>query len=177
MKTSRITLTLLLVALPAITQADGRAVRLRADLIGFEEVPSVSTPAHGRFRARIAQDGESIDYELSYSDLVGTVQQSHIHFGQKSVNGGIVIWLCQTTTTRCWQPWLASRRCARSRARSPGRSRLPTWSRRALRHSRSTHGELDEVIDAIKGGVVYVNVHATPLNRGGEIRGQIKRVD
>jgi hypothetical protein len=39
MKTSRITLTLLLAALPAITQADGRAVRLGADLIGFEEVP------------------------------------------------------------------------------------------------------------------------------------------
>jgi hypothetical protein len=52
MKTSRITLTLLLAALPAITQADSRAVRLRADLIGFEEVPSVSTPAHGRFTGR-----------------------------------------------------------------------------------------------------------------------------
>jgi hypothetical protein len=38
-------------------------------------------------------------------------------------------------------------------------------------------GELDEVVDAIKGGVAYVNVHATPLNGGGEIRGQIKRVD
>jgi len=25
--------------------------------------------------------------------------------------------------------------------------------------------------------VAYVNVHATPLNGGGEIRGQIKRVD
>jgi hypothetical protein len=35
MKTSRITLTLLLTALPALTQADGRAVRLRADLIGL----------------------------------------------------------------------------------------------------------------------------------------------
>jgi hypothetical protein len=34
--------------------------------------------------------------------------------------------------------------------------------------------ELDEVIDAIKGGV---DVHSQPLNGGGEIRGQIKRVD
>ncbi len=37
--------------------------------------------------------------------------------------------------------------------------------------------ELDQVIDAFRGGVAYVNVHATPLNGGGEIRRQIKRVD
>jgi CHRD domain-containing protein len=35
-------------------------------------------------------------------------------------------------------------------------------------------GELDEVIAAIRAGVAYVNVHATPLNPGGEIRGQIR---
>ena len=90
MNTSRIALTLLLAALPAVSQADGDAIRLRADLIGFEEVPAVSTPARGRFKARIAPDRTSIDYELSYSDLVGTVQQAHIHFGQKSVNGSVV---------------------------------------------------------------------------------------
>ena len=38
-------------------------------------------------------------------------------------------------------------------------------------------GELDEVIAAIRAGVAYVNVHATPLNPGGEIRGQIKASD
>jgi hypothetical protein len=32
---------------------------------------------------------------------------------------------------------------------------------------------LSEVIAAIRAGVAYANVHATPLNPGGEIRGQI----
>ena len=40
----------------------------------------------------------AIDYELSYSGLEGTVTQAHIHFGQLSANGSIVIWLCQTLT-------------------------------------------------------------------------------
>jgi hypothetical protein len=33
--------------------------------------------------------------------------------------------------------------------------------------------EVDEVIDAIRAGVAYANVHTTPLSQGGEIRGQI----
>jgi hypothetical protein len=35
-------------------------------------------------------------------------------------------------------------------------------------------GEFDEVIAAIRAGVAHANVHATPLNPGGEIRGQIQ---
>ena len=69
--------------------------RLRATLIGYDEVPSVNTPASGRFRARISDDGQSIDYTLTFSGIVTPVQQSHIHFAQKSVNGSIVVWLCQ----------------------------------------------------------------------------------
>jgi hypothetical protein len=177
MKTSRITLTLLLAALPAITQADGRAVRLRADLIGFEEVPSVSTPAHGRFKARIAPDAQSIDYELSYSDLAGTIQMSHIHFGQKSVNGGIVIWLCQTATTAA-PPAVAgiTPMCPQS-GTVTGTITTANVVASGTASQQIDAGELDEVVDAIKGGVAYVNVHALPLNGGGEIRGQIKRVD
>jgi hypothetical protein len=66
-------------------------------------VPAVSTPASGEFKASISPDDGLIEYELSYSGLVGTVQQAHIHFGQPAVNGSIVIWLCQTATTclRC----------------------------------------------------------------------------
>jgi hypothetical protein len=38
-----------------------RGNRLRATLIGYDEVPSVTTPASGRFRATISGDGRSID--------------------------------------------------------------------------------------------------------------------
>ena len=63
-------------------------------LIGYQEVPSVSTTGNGTFNARISNDESRIDWELSYSDLEGAVQQSHIHFGNKGVNGGITVFLC-----------------------------------------------------------------------------------
>jgi len=47
----------------------------------------------------ISRDNQAIDYELTYSGLQGTVQQAHIHVAQLSVNGSIVIWLCQTAAT------------------------------------------------------------------------------
>ena len=63
-------------------------------LTGFEEVPVVSTAGDGEFRARISTDESQIQYELSYSDLEGAVQQAHIHLGQAGVNGGITVFLC-----------------------------------------------------------------------------------
>ncbi len=173
MKSSRIALALLLAALPASVTADNHSKRLRADLIGYDEVPAVSTPAHGTFRARISNDGSTIDYELSFSDLVGTVQQSHIHIGQTAVNGSVVIWLCQTATTpapaavagitpMCPQAGTVTGSITAANVVAAG-----TTSQQILA------GELNEVIAAIRAGVAYVNVHATPLNPGGEIRGQI----
>ena len=61
---------------------------LKALLTGYQEVPAVSTAANGEFRARISNDGTQIDYELSYSDLEGAVQQSHIHLGQEFFHRG-----------------------------------------------------------------------------------------
>ena len=87
--------TLIAIALPHVAHAE----RIEAQLSGYSEVPSVSTPASGEFKATIARDGQSIDYELTFSGLTGTVQQSHIHIAQRGVNGSIVVWLCQTPTT------------------------------------------------------------------------------
>jgi hypothetical protein len=57
---------------------------------------AVSTMARGNFRATIDDAARSIQYELSYGGLEGTVTQAHIHFGQRHTVGGIVAWLCQT---------------------------------------------------------------------------------
>lgn len=67
---------------------------VRAQLVGFQEVPALSTPAGGQFKAVIDEDSGVITYTVSYENLVGLVQQAHIHFGQKGVNGGISVFLC-----------------------------------------------------------------------------------
>ena len=67
--------------------------KVRARLMGFQEVPVVSTEASGTFDAMIRPRGDAIDYELTYTGMQGIVTQWHMHVGQRSVNGGIVLWI------------------------------------------------------------------------------------
>src|SRR5215510_4924010 len=103
MKTLRIVMaglvavSLSMVALVAASDKDkdrdrDRDNRLSATLLGINEVPSVSTGATGRFKATIARDEQSIEYELTFTGLQGVVAQSHIHIARTKVNGGIVLW-------------------------------------------------------------------------------------
>jgi len=150
------------------------AERISADLIGYDEVPSVNTVAQGEFRAQIARDGQSISYELRYSGLQGTVQQSHIHIAQAGVNGSIVIWLCQTSGTFLDPTGLAPQ-CPAGQATEAvvtGNITAKNVIAGSMAPQQLTAGDLADVIAAIRAGVGYANVH-TNLSPGGEIRGQI----
>ncbi len=140
---------------------------LRARLRGFEEPPPISTEARGQFKAKVSEDESSIEYELSYEDLEGTVTQAHIHVGQPLVNGGISVWLCGTTT-------------------NPGPAGTPTCPSSGTVTGTITAanvigpagqgvaaGEFEELLRAIRAGVTYANVHSSMFG-GGEIRGQIR---
>ncbi|MDQ3026846.1 MAG: CHRD domain-containing protein [Pseudomonadota bacterium] len=155
----------LLAAFPAFVQAQGGP--LRAELIGYEEVPAVATRADGMFEARVARDGQSVEYTLAYTGLQGAITQAHIHFAQKSVNGAIVVWLCGTGTTAgptgtptCPQSGTVSGRFTAANV-------LASATTQQL-----AAGDLATFIDAMQSGVAYVNVH-TSLSPGGEIRGQV----
>ena len=63
-------------------------------LNGYEENPDISTVGTGSFEARLSKDGTSLHYKLSYSGLEGNVQQAHVHFGKRAINGGISFFLC-----------------------------------------------------------------------------------
>jgi len=167
--------TALLLAFAAPTASGNDKDRIRVKLIGYEEVPAVSTAASGRFRAQISQDELSIAFKLTYTGLQGTVTQAHIHVGQRSANGGIVLWLCGTTAT----PGPAgTQTCPAS---TPGQEAEVSGTLDAgdvvaiigaNAGQQISAGELAEVIAAIRAGVAYVNVH-TSLSPGGEIRAQI----
>lgn len=142
-------------------------------LTGYQEVPSVSTTGSGDFNARISNDGSRIDWELSYANLEGAIQQAHIHFGQKGVNGGISVFLCTNLgngpagTQPCPAPPATISGTIVAADVSPN---IPATA--AARTQGINTGEIDELIRAIRAGVTYVNVHST-LWPGGEIRSQI----
>ncbi len=146
--------------------ADG-SDRIRARLTGYQEVPVVSTAASGRFVADVAADGSSFDYELTYSGLQGNVLQAHIHFGQKSVNGAIVIWLCGTTAN----PGPAGTQVCPQSGTITGH--VTSANVLTVATQQITAGELAEVLAAMRAGVAYANVHTT-ISPGGEIRGQLR---
>ena len=156
-----------LAAIPALADHGDRK-SFRVFLHGYEEVPAVNTPAEGRLELRIANDEASVAYTLSYQNLRGNVTQAHIHFGQRGVNGGIMVWLCGTTalpgpagTPACPTPGgSVSGTFASAPVVGPAAQLLaPT--------------DLASVIDAIRSGVAYANVHSSAV-ASGEIRGQLR---
>jgi len=156
---------LVMLAVPPVARAE----QIKATLVGFQEVPSVSTVASGEFHATISEDEQSIEYELTYSGLQATVTQGHIHVAQRGVNGSIVIWLCDTTTV----PGPAgTQKCPQS-GTITGTITAADVVAGSMTAQQLEAGELDEVIAAIRGRVAYANVH-TGLSPGGEIRGQIR---
>ena len=174
MKMLHVVLVLLVTAsMPTLARAEN----IHATLIGYQEVPAVSTPASGEFHARISRDETSISYELTYGDLIGTVQQSHIHFAQRGVNGSVVVWLCQTATTPAPATVAAITPFCPQSGTVTGTITAANVVTAATASQQIVAGELAEVIAAIRAGVAYANVHATPLNPGGEIRGQIRGSD
>jgi CHRD domain-containing protein len=145
-----------------------------ADLIGYQEVPALSTTAKGHFRAWIDTKANTITYKLSYDALEGTVTQSHVHFGQKSVNGGISFFLCSNLPN----PPAGTQACPMPPAEitgvitaeqviGPGPTGTPPAGGQGIEV-----GALAEIIAAIREGVAYANVHSTKWP-GGEIRGQL----
>ena len=162
-------LSALVLALPAFAGQDGAP--LRASLIGYQEVPSVSSKADGEFEARIAHDGLSFDYTLAWEGLQADVLMAHIHFAQKGVTGPIVVWLCQTSTNPAPASLTGVPTC-------PGRSGVVSGTVTAANvlaanvTQQLAAGEIAEVIDAMRAGAAYVNVHSA-VSPGGEIRGQV----
>jgi hypothetical protein len=147
-------------------------VNVRELLTGYEEVPSVSTAARGQFNARIRAD--EIEWQLSYSDLEGAVQQAHIHFGQTGVNGGITVFLC----TNLGNGPAGTQPCPAPPATISGRifaaDVSPNIAATAAARTQGINtGQIDELIAAMRAGATYVNVHTTTWP-GGEVRSQIE---
>lgn len=135
--------------------------KARATLSGYEETPSVSTVAKGRFRAEI--DGDSLDYRLTYTGIEGgTVLAAHIHFGQRHTAGGVSAFLCGGGD--------------KPACPTPGGTVEGTIDAADVIGPAAQGilaGQLNELVRAIRAGAAYVNVHSTTFP-GGEIRGQLK---
>jgi hypothetical protein len=158
-------------ALVALLSAPVRAhdaEEFRALLTGFQEVPVISTTGEGTFRAEINAEESAITFTLRYRDLEGEVTGAHIHLAQKDVVGAIVLFLCSNLP----DPPPDTPPCPGPRE-GEVRGTLTAADVLAVPDQLLGAGELREVLDALRRGKTYVNVHST-LAPAGEIRGQLE---
>jgi hypothetical protein len=161
----------LLAAVGVAVATGGRDIRER--LSGYEEVPTLSTPANGEFKAKVSRFSEKIEYRLSYRDFESDVTQAHIHFGARATNGGITVWLCANNPPITNAP--AGTQACPTRAGTISGTIEPD-DVVAPGTQGIAAGDFDALIDAIRAGVTYANVHS--VNRGpGEIRAQLAEDD
>jgi hypothetical protein len=146
--------------------ADDGHHKVKAKLSGYQETPStLSTPATGKFTAKIDNDAQTIDYKLSYEGFETTAMAAHIHLGARATSGGVSAFLCG----------------------GGGKPACPATAGTVTGTITSADiigpaaqgiapGEFAEVVRAIRAGAVYANVHST-ARPGGEIRGQLRGDD
>jgi CHRD domain len=138
-------------------------------LVGYEENPDISTAGKGTFRAKIDRRARTIWFKLSYSQLEGSVQQAHIHFGKRAVNGGIAAFLCSNLpnpppdTDGCPQSGTVEGTIEPEDIIGPTGQGIEAMN-------------FEELVAAIRTGHAYVNVHSDKWP-GGEIRAQIDNRD
>jgi hypothetical protein len=137
-------------------------------LSGAEEVPARDTNARGNALFTLSDDGLTLSYKLIVANI-NNVIASHIHVGPAGVNGPVVLFLFGAVP--------------------PGGGRsdgiLAEGTATAANLVGPLAGQpLSALIDAIRAGNAYVNVHTNdgvdPANTGpgdfpgGEIRVQIR---
>jgi hypothetical protein len=142
----------------------------RAHLNGYQETPSVSSTGVGEFRAKLVEP-EKLHYVFRYADLEGggttatfTVV-AHVHFGQRSVGGGVSYFLCGGGgKPACTYPQgTIEGDITPTDVTGPNSQGIEV-------------GSFAEILRAMRAGHAYANIHTLRWG-GGEIRGQINDHD
>jgi hypothetical protein len=150
----------------------------KVDLTGFQEVPSLSTTGNAHLELAIDDEGERIEFEMTYADLegVGTtpfvtngvVTASHIHIGARGTNGGVSVFFCGGGGKPACPPLSGtiSGVIVPTDILGPAAQGVNPGEPTAFA----------ELVRAIRAGFTYANIHTTRWP-AGEIRGQINDRD
>jgi CHRD domain len=152
----------------ANAQSDNGQRKGHADLSGFQENPTLSSPASGTLDVQISKGGDSLDYTLTYAGIPTHVLFSHIHLGRPAINGGIMVFLCTNGTPPAGVPTPPP--CPEGGGTVSGT--LTAADVLAVTAQGIATGEFGELVDALRSEAAYGNLHSMTFP-GGEIRGQI----
>lgn len=167
--------SIVIAAAVAVTVASAIAARAagpfkgHADLVSYQEVPTLSTPASGTLDVEISKAGDSLKYTLSYQGLGTHIRFSHIHIGRPAINGGVMVFLCNNQTP---PPVGVPIPPACPEGSGTVSGTLSAADVLAVAAQGTAAGDFDAVVAALQSEAAYGNLH-TDRFPGGEIRGQV----
>jgi CHRD domain len=137
-------------------------------LTGYQEDPlALSTTGTGTLRVQIDDNAQELSYELTFGNLEAPALQSHIHFGGRAQSGGISVFLC----TNLGNGPAGTQLCPASPATITGT--IVPANVLGPTGQGIPAGGFAELVEAMKAGVTYANVHSS-MAPGGEIRAQLR---
>ncbi|HKF43371.1 MAG TPA: CHRD domain-containing protein [Thermoanaerobaculia bacterium] len=128
-------------------------------LTGFQEVPPILTGGKGVLNLELSSS--SIAYSLTFSGLSSDALASHIHFGERGVNGAVIVFLCGGGGKPA---------CPAGGGTVTGT--ITGADVLGVAAQGVTAGSFADLVRILMSGDGYANVHTTN-HPGGEIRGQI----
>ncbi len=144
-----------------------------ATLRGINETPGpVATQATGSFQATLSADGTTLSYTVTYNNLNAPITQSHIHFGLSKETGGVMVFLCQTAAAPAPATDLGVQTCPAGTSGTVSGTITVANVVGPNAQGITPAADFDKVIQAIREGASYANVHST-RSPGGEIRGVV----
>jgi hypothetical protein len=149
-----------------VATADEGATTFAASLSGFNEVPPILTNGSGTLHVTIHRNN-TLTFTETFSNLTSPVTQSHFHFAQRGVNGGVFLFIC----TNLGNGPAGTPACPAgggSVTRTVGAADIVGGA--AAQNLAA--GDFAGAVRVIRSGDSYVNVHTTRFP-AGEIRGQV----
>jgi hypothetical protein len=157
---------------PLFAVGGNSAFNLGTHMTGAEEVftpvpPSTATPADSKGQGeaifRVSGDGTSVDFRLIASNIDNVIM-SHIHCGRPGQNGPIRMWL---------YPVIGPTGAPGPNGTGPQNGVLATgtFNPTGVICPASAVGQDMPLLDAIRAGLTYVNVHTNEASMGST-RGQ-----
>jgi hypothetical protein len=169
-KSLLIVMTLVLAGVLTISlMAQAGPFKGHADLSGYQEIPTLSSPATGTADIQISKDGESVSYTLTYEGIGTNVRFAHIHLGRPAFNGNIMVFLCNNGAPPAGVPLPPA--CPQGSGTVSGTLRAADVGAGAASQGVAA-GEFSEFVEALRAEAAYANVHSDAFPPG-EIRGQV----
>jgi hypothetical protein len=148
-----------------VATADEGSSNFTASMDGFNEVAPILSNGTGTFHLTI--QGDTATYTETFSNLTTPVTQSHIHFGQRGVSAGVVVFLCTN---------LGNGPAGTPACPAGGGTVTGTLSAASIvgptGQNVAPGVDFQQLVRILRAGDGYVNVHTTKFP-AGEIRGQV----